>query len=59
MVKKGGGCANRLKNKSPGHSLPGDFQPKPYHNCKCFALTYILTQFFIQLYNVLLKLTRK
>ena len=26
------------KNKSPGHSLPGDFQPKPYHNNKCDAL---------------------
>jgi hypothetical protein len=58
MVKKGRMC-KQLKNKSPGHSLSGDFQPKPYHNCKCFALTHILTQFFIQLYNVRLKLTEK
>ena len=31
MWKKDG-IAKGLKNKSPGHSLPGDFQPKPYHN---------------------------
>ncbi len=26
-------------NKSPRHSLPGDFQPKPYHNVSADALT--------------------
>jgi hypothetical protein len=34
------GLLKAIKNKSPRHSLPGDFQPKPYHNVNARHLQY-------------------